>query len=120
MISDLLFKLAGISGKNEIEHDEAMAENSAVDNSRRILTDALGPERRDRVLASIYLVRQDGVAVVRLSAIHVWKALVQNTPRTGNDYASCVSYAPNSFLRSTGDFTFSNGWGCVSARESRT
>ncbi|KIJ51382.1 hypothetical protein M422DRAFT_43931 [Sphaerobolus stellatus SS14] len=82
LISDLLFKLAGISGKNEIEDDEAMGETGAADNSRKVLAEVLGPERRDRVLASIFLVRQDGVGTVRISATHVWKALVQNTPRT--------------------------------------
>lgn len=83
LISDLLFKLAGISGKNEIEDDEAVGETGAADNSRKMLADALGVDRRDRVLASLYLARQDSVGTVRLSATHVWKALVQNTPKTG-------------------------------------
>ncbi len=51
--------------------------------SRKVLTEALGKERRDRVLSALYIVRQDAVAVVRQSAIHIWKVLVQNTPRTG-------------------------------------
>lgn len=58
-------------------------EATAADNSRRALTEVLGQDRRDRVLSSLYLARQDGVGTVRQSSVHVWKALVQNTPRTG-------------------------------------
>jgi hypothetical protein len=36
------------------------------------------------VLAALYLIRQDGVATVRQTSIQIWKALVQNTPRTGS------------------------------------
>ena len=59
-------------------------EIAAAESSRKALTDALGKERRDRVLAALYIVRQDAVSVVRQSSIHIWKALVHNTPRTGN------------------------------------
>ena len=50
--------------------------------SRRALTEVLGAERRDRILSALYLARQDAVHVVRQSSIHIWKALVHNTPRT--------------------------------------
>ena len=82
LIGELLFKIAGISGKAEIEEDN-LVEATAAESSRRALTDMLGQGRRDRVLSSLYLVRQDGVSTVRQSSIQVWKALVQNTPRTG-------------------------------------
>lgn len=74
--------MSGISGKAEIEEDEEV-EVSAADSSRKALNESLGKERRDRVLSALYIVRQDAVSVVRQSAIHIWKALVHNTPRTG-------------------------------------
>lgn len=58
-------------------------EHAGADSSRRLLLEALGASRRDRILAALYLVRQDGVVVVRQTSIQIWKALVHNTPRTG-------------------------------------
>ena len=75
--------MSGISGKTEIEEEVASAEVAALETSRKALGEALGKERRDRVLSALYIVRQDAVSVVRQSAIHIWKALVHNTPRTG-------------------------------------
>lgn len=62
------------------------AEATTAESSRRALVEVLGVERRDRILAALYLVRQDGVVVVRQSSIQIWKALVHNTPRTGVSY----------------------------------
>jgi hypothetical protein len=76
--------VSGISGKtSDVEEDEVVAEATTADSSRRALVEVLGVERRDRILSALYLVRQDGVVVVRQSSIHIWKALVHNTPRTG-------------------------------------
>lgn len=84
MVGELLFRVSGISGKAEIEEDEeAAVDTTAAESSRRALTEALGKERRDRVLAALYIIRQDSVAAVRVASIHIWKALVSNTPRTG-------------------------------------
>lgn len=44
--------------------------------------EALGPEKRDKVLSALYVIRQDAVGAVRTASVHIWKALVQNTPRT--------------------------------------
>jgi hypothetical protein len=68
--------------QTEIEEEEVI-ETTNAEASRRALTEVLGPERRDRILSALYMVRHDGVNVVRQSSIHIWKALVQNTPRTG-------------------------------------
>ena len=46
---------------------------------------SLGEERRDRVLSALYIVRQDPNIPVRQAAIHTWKALVLNTPRTARE-----------------------------------
>ena len=45
--------------------------------------EVLGTECRNRILAALYLARQDAVNVVRQSSVHIWKTLVHNTPRTG-------------------------------------
>ncbi|KAG8759295.1 translational activator of GCN4, partial [Ceratobasidium sp. 428] len=86
LVGELLFRVSGISGKAEIEEDEEeAADTTAAESSRRALTEALGKERRDRVLAALYIVRQDSVGAVRIASIHIWKALVANTPRTVRD-----------------------------------
>ncbi|KAH9485783.1 eIF-2-alpha kinase activator gcn1 [Psilocybe cubensis] len=83
LVGELLFKVSGISGKtSELDEDEAAAEATTAESSRRALLEVLGAERRDRILAALYLVRQDGVVVVRQSSIQIWKALVHNTPKT--------------------------------------
>ncbi|KAG1734519.1 armadillo-type protein [Suillus lakei] len=82
LVGELLFKVSGISGKAEVEDEEEVAEVAAVESSRRALTDVLGEDRRNRILSALYLARQDAVNVVRQSSIHIWKALVHNTPRT--------------------------------------
>ncbi len=80
LTGELLYKVTGISGKVEIEEDEAPTQHT--DASRKALTDALGADGRDRVLSHLYIVRQDAVSNVRQASIHIWKALVHNTPRT--------------------------------------
>ncbi|KAI0944136.1 hypothetical protein AcV7_002042 [Taiwanofungus camphoratus] len=82
LVGELLFKVSGISGKAEIEEDEEITNTAMVESSRRALVEVLGTERRDRILSALYLARQDAVNVVRQSSIHIWKALVHNTPRT--------------------------------------
>lgn len=81
-----MFKVSGITNKPEIGDDEEVAEAAVAESSRRALTDVLGAERRDRILSALYLARQDAVNVVRQSSVHIWKALVHNTPRTGMNY----------------------------------
>lgn len=68
-----------------------------AESSRKALVEVLGVERRDRILAALYLARQDAVNVVRQSSVHIWKALVHNTPRTGEilSIALCLSRNAN-------------------------
>ncbi|KAI0657693.1 ARM repeat-containing protein [Cubamyces menziesii] len=82
LVGELLFKVSGISGKAEIEEEEEVVETAMAESSRKALVEVLGLERRDRILAALYLARQDAVNVVRQSSVHIWKALVHNTPRT--------------------------------------
>jgi HEAT repeat protein len=83
LTGELLYKVTGISGKVEIEEDEAPAHHA--DTARKALVEALGQEGRDRVLAILYIVRQDDVGSVRQASIHIWKALVHNTPKTARE-----------------------------------
>ncbi|KAF8063638.1 armadillo-type protein [Lyophyllum atratum] len=83
LVGKLLFKVSGISGKtSDLDEEEVAIEATTAETSRRALGAVLGAERRDRILSALYLVRQDGVVVVRQSSIQIWKALVHNTRRT--------------------------------------
>jgi len=84
LTADLLFRVSGISGKTEVEDDtdEAAQANSSV---QQALITAVGADRRTRLLAAIYVLRQDPSIPVRQTAAHTWKALVHNTPRTARE-----------------------------------
>ncbi|EPQ55338.1 ARM repeat-containing protein [Gloeophyllum trabeum ATCC 11539] len=83
LVGELLFKISGISGKAEMDDEEEVVDDTgAAETSKRALVETLGVERRDRILSALYLARQDPVVAVRQAAMHIWKALVHNTPRT--------------------------------------
>jgi len=82
LVGELLFKVSGISGKLLDLDEEDVGVSTAAEGSRKALGEVLGTERRDRILAALYLVRQDSVVVVRQSSMQIWKVLVNNTPRT--------------------------------------
>lgn len=102
LVGELLFKITGVSGKNEIEDTAEVV----FADSRRALVEVLGKERRDRILSALYTARQDAVNVVRQSSVHIWKALVQNTPRTGEYpfFPLCLQITEH-LPFSQGDFT---------------
>lgn len=74
LTGDLLFQVTGISGKNELTEEQIEVNKSLVE--------VLGQDRRDRILAALFVCRSDITGVVRAAAIDIWKALVANTPRT--------------------------------------
>ncbi|CAO3631190.1 unnamed protein product [Mucor hiemalis] len=96
LVGELLFRITGITSKNndmalgnveELGDDDADAghDDYGSDTKKKQLVEVLGKDRRDRILAALYIVRQDASGVVRQASLHVWKALVSNTPRTLKD-----------------------------------
>ncbi|KAH0563456.1 hypothetical protein GP486_001974 [Trichoglossum hirsutum] len=76
LVGDLLFNLTGISGKSEQDEVE---EGAGV--AGQSLLEALGEEKRNKVLSALYICRCDTSGLVRSAAVNVWKALVAS-PRT--------------------------------------
>ncbi|KAG2190049.1 hypothetical protein INT46_000027 [Mucor plumbeus] len=96
LVGELLFRITGITNKNndmalgnveELGDDDADAvhEDYGTESKKKQLIEVLGKERRDRILAALYIVRQDASGVVRQASLQVWKVLVSNTPRTLKD-----------------------------------
>ncbi|AOA64745.1 Gcn2p kinase activity positive regulator [Komagataella phaffii CBS 7435] len=78
LTGDLLFQVTGISGKTEINDDQV----ELTKQVNRNLVANLGQERRDRVLAALFICRSDTSAAVRNASVDIWKSLVSHTPRT--------------------------------------
>ncbi|CEP19550.1 hypothetical protein [Parasitella parasitica] len=96
LVGELLFRITGITSKNsdmalgnveELGDDDADAihDDYGSETKKKQLVEVLGKERRDRILAALYIVRQDASGVVRQASLQVWKVLVANTPRTLKD-----------------------------------
>jgi HEAT repeat protein len=82
LLGDLLFRVSGTKAV-AIEVEESDDEDSASSPAgEKAILKVLGKPRRDFVLASLYMVRSDMSAVVRQSALQVWKSFVSNTPKT--------------------------------------
>ncbi|KAJ6123299.1 eIF-2-alpha kinase activator GCN1 [Penicillium capsulatum] len=71
LVGDLLFSLTGITGKSEAEEEEEEATQAG-----QSLLEALGEERRDKVLSALFICRCDTSGMVKSAAMGVWKALV--------------------------------------------
>ncbi|KAJ2156568.1 translational activator of GCN4, partial [Coemansia sp. RSA 552] len=111
LLGELLYRVAGVSGKQAerereaardlfscvqdedsdgeedvdmgAETDEEADEDAAIiSNLRVILSEKLGTERCNGVLAALYVARCDVAPMVRQMSFSVWKSLVSNTPRT--------------------------------------
>lgn len=81
LLGDLLYKLSGVSGKMSTE-SASDDDNFGTENSQTVIVDILGQERRDQILAGLYMGRSDVALMVRQASLHVWKVIVANTPKT--------------------------------------
>ncbi|XP_048226208.1 protein ILITYHIA isoform X2 [Ricinus communis] len=81
LLGDLLFKVAGTSGKSLLEGGSD-DEGASTEAHGRAIIEVLGREKRNEVLAALYMVRTDMSLSVRQAALHVWKTIVANTPKT--------------------------------------
>ncbi|KAK4775828.1 hypothetical protein SAY87_023789 [Trapa incisa] len=81
LLGDLLFKVAGTSGKALLEGGSD-DEGASTEAHGRAIIEVLGKDKRNEVLAALYMVRTDVSLSVRQAALHVWKTIVANTPKT--------------------------------------
>ena len=89
LLGDLLYKISGVSGKMSTE-TASEDDNFGTEQSHRAIMDTLGTERRNRVLSGLYMGRSDVALLVRQAALHVWKVVVTNTPRTLREILSTL------------------------------
>jgi HEAT repeat protein len=92
LLGDLMYRISGTRavGVTEENVDEVDGNFGGDDDDLSIgsahgdkaIIRILGIERRNAILASLYMIRSDTSAVVRQSALQVWKSVVMNTPKT--------------------------------------
>ncbi|KAJ3197163.1 translational activator of GCN4 [Irineochytrium annulatum] len=89
LMGDLLYRIAGISGRADTD-GTSEEETLGTEHGKQALVSALGLDRYNGVLSSLYIVRSDQNAIVRQASLHVWKSIVNNTPRTLKEILSVL------------------------------
>lgn len=128
LLGDLLFHISGVTGKMTTE-TASEDDNFGTAQSNKVcawvqlefllgpvprsfahrvffpwlqaIITALGVDRRNRVLAGLYMGRSDTQLVVRQASLHVWKIVVSNTPRTLREILPTLFGLLLGFLAST-------------------
>eukprot|EP00051_Salpingoeca_urceolata_P017234 m.233245 g.233245 ORF g.233245 m.233245 type:complete len:2622 (-) comp18897_c0_seq2:220-8085(-) len=83
LLGDLLFKISGMSGKKSTASGDD--DNFGTEQSHQAMVDAIGEERLSRVLAGLFMMRQDVSLSVRQVSVHVWKVVVHHTVKALRD-----------------------------------
>ena len=65
-------------------------DNFGTESSQQAILSILGEDRRNRVLAGLYMGRSDTALMVRQAALHVWKIIVSHTPKTLREILSTL------------------------------
>ena len=102
LLGDLLYKISGVMGKmtTESAHED---DNFGTEKGSIAIINALGIERRNKIYSGLYMGRSDTSLQVRQAALHIWKVIVSNTPKTLKEILptlfhillSCLSSANN-------------------------
>ena len=74
-------QVAGTTGKVVLDGGSD-DEGAATEFYGRAIIEKLGHDHRNRVLSRVYVARSDVQYTVRNAALHVWKSVVVNTPKT--------------------------------------
>jgi hypothetical protein len=106
----LLPQVAGTSGKVKLDGGSD-DEGAACETYGTAISAALGKERNAEVLSKLYVARSDVQYLVRNTALHIWKTIVVNTPRTLQEILPALMAEVIEALADPGEVGRWRGWG---------
>ncbi|GMH37881.1 hypothetical protein BSKO_05765 [Bryopsis sp. KO-2023] len=109
LLGNLFYKVAGTCGKTQVD-GYSDDEGIAVESYSAAIVHSLGMERRNDVLAKLYVARPDVQYYVRSASLHIWKTVVVNTPKTlGEILPALMDYMIETLAHSGEDGRLSAG-----------